>query len=318
MQIIDQPGAYTIPEADYHADPCAVPSLSRSVAHTLVYQSPLHAWYQHPRLNPQHEHESSERFDLGSAAHALLLGGTAAGICVVDADDWRTKAAKAARDEARNNGLTPILRKHDYAVRKMVDAAREAIEHSPYAGCLDSASGASGQTLVWRNGDSWCRCLLDRITAGNSLILDYKTTESAAPSPWSRGHMVQHGYDMQCEFYKQGAEAVFGTRPSFIFIVQEIHRPYAVSFVTLCESFHDVARGKIELALAQWRRCMKSNQWPGYHGFIAEPPPWELTEHEMRMAEVASMSAPVATDDDAAADLFGAAGGRDANLLNKA
>lgn len=315
MTPINKPGAYTIPEDDYHADPCAVPSLSRSIAHTLVYQSPLHAWCQHPRLNPQHESQESERFDLGSAAHAMLLGGSAPKIAVIDADDWRTKAAKAARDEARANGLTPILRKHDYSVRKMVEAARKAIERSPYAGCLDD--GSSGQTLVWQDGASWCRCLVDRMTAGNSLILDYKTTESAAPSAWSRGHIVQHGYDMQCEWYKQGAEAVFGTRPSFVFIVQEIHRPYAVSFVTLCESFADVARGKIAFALARWRQAMSSNQWPGYSSFIAEPPPWELTEHEMRMADVAAMSAPVQSDDDAQAVLFGASGGKDGNLLKE-
>ena len=39
-------------EAEYHADPAPEPSLSRSLAHTLLTRSPRHAWQAHPRLNP--------------------------------------------------------------------------------------------------------------------------------------------------------------------------------------------------------------------------------------------------------------------------
>ena len=37
-------GIFTIPAADYHADPCEVPSLSASIASLLVNRSPFHAW----------------------------------------------------------------------------------------------------------------------------------------------------------------------------------------------------------------------------------------------------------------------------------
>src|SRR5260221_5320495 len=53
--MIDTPGLYDIADADYHADCCAVPSLSSSIVKLLDQQTPLHAWQAHPRLNPRFE-----------------------------------------------------------------------------------------------------------------------------------------------------------------------------------------------------------------------------------------------------------------------
>src|SRR5262245_50563917 len=75
MTMIDGPGIYDIPLAEYLADPCPAPSLSASIAHILLSQSPRHAWEAHPRLNPHYEPEEAEAFDLGTAAHAYLLEG---------------------------------------------------------------------------------------------------------------------------------------------------------------------------------------------------------------------------------------------------
>ena len=58
---------------DYYRDPCAVPSLSQSIAHTLVTQSPLHAWSEHPRLGNQRK-PASKAMDVGSLIHKLVLG----------------------------------------------------------------------------------------------------------------------------------------------------------------------------------------------------------------------------------------------------
>ncbi|WP_242401117.1 hypothetical protein [Acetobacter okinawensis] len=53
MSIITTPGIYDLPEAQYHADPCPTPSLSNSVARILLDESPMHAHFSHPRLNPE-------------------------------------------------------------------------------------------------------------------------------------------------------------------------------------------------------------------------------------------------------------------------
>src|SRR5215831_15104770 len=106
--MITEPGIYTIPLDEYIADPCESPSLNPGVAATLLARSPLHAWTEHPRLNPTHQREHSEAFDLGAAFHSSVLGGPL--FHIISAPDYRTKAAQEARVYARANGWIPILR----------------------------------------------------------------------------------------------------------------------------------------------------------------------------------------------------------------
>src|SRR5262245_29477228 len=117
-------GIHAISPAQYHADPCPAPSLSSSIAKMLCLESAAHAQYAHPRLNPAGAgDDADERFDIGTAAHALLLEGTTA-IAVIDAKDYRTNAAKDARDAAYAAGLTPLLKARWTDVQAMVAAAR--------------------------------------------------------------------------------------------------------------------------------------------------------------------------------------------------
>ena len=70
---IMQQGIVNLTAEQYHSDPCPTASLSSSIANILLDQSPLHAYLAHSRLNLQYEREESSRFDLGSAAHMMLL-----------------------------------------------------------------------------------------------------------------------------------------------------------------------------------------------------------------------------------------------------
>ena len=119
---ITEPGVYDIPAEIYHADPCPEPSLSSSVATALIDRSPRHAWQAHPRLNPVHEPDNRQDFDLGKAAHALLLEGRDVAE-IVDAADYRTKAAREARDAAYAAGKTPLLAHQWQDVEAMIKAA---------------------------------------------------------------------------------------------------------------------------------------------------------------------------------------------------
>ena len=88
-----------IPSTEYHLDPCPEPSLSASVARTLIDRSPLHAWMQHPKLGGQQEESQPARMSLGSAAHSVILEGDWNSIMFIVADSFRTKAAQARRDQ---------------------------------------------------------------------------------------------------------------------------------------------------------------------------------------------------------------------------
>jgi hypothetical protein len=102
--------------ASYHKDPCLAPSLSSGIARTLLTHSPAHAWTAAPAAQPRLPIEEKESFDIGSAAHALLLEGEDR-MVVLPYDDYRKKEAKEARDYARAEGKHPILEAKYPAVR---------------------------------------------------------------------------------------------------------------------------------------------------------------------------------------------------------
>ena len=179
------PGLYDIPEAEYHADPCQAPSLSSSVAKILLTQSPLHAWTAHPRLNPYYEPEEKTAFDLGSAAHALLLEGEDR-MTKIDAKDYKTKDAQAARDEARAAGKHPVLKARYPDVQKMRNAALLAITACTNLSGYTLAAGLPERALIWQEDEIWCRCKPDSLANDRTLILDYKSTTDASPPAFNR------------------------------------------------------------------------------------------------------------------------------------
>lgn len=283
--MIDTPGIYAMSAQEYHSDPVILPSLSASVASILLTQSPRHAALAHPRLSLAYQPDEDSRFDLGSAAHALLLENDGSKVCVIEAADWRTKDAKAKRDEARANGLFPILAKHNFAVTAMVKAAREFIETTELAGIF--TRGKPEQTVIWHSGNAWCRARLDWFTDDRAVILDYKTTESAQPEQCIR-QITRMGYDLQAEFYCRGlTDLRSGSTPAFVFLFQEITPPYACSLVSLSNAFREVGQRKMLAAIDLWDHCITKGQWPGYSTQIhyAEPAAWQIAEIEAQLKQ---------------------------------
>lgn len=284
--MIDTPGIYSaIPDAQYHgAGLCPGPALSSSLIKILFGQSPRHAWTASPDLNPDHVADESERFDIGKAAHALLLEGQDR-MVVVDAKDWRTKSAQEARDAARAAGNLPVLPHQRNAIAQMVQEATRAVLATPELhGVLGEAKPE--QTLIWQEGQTWCRARPDWMVP--SLLLDYKTTDNASPDAWSRSRLVEMGYDIQAAWYLRGLRALtdVGGEADFVFLVQETEPPYECSIVGVSQMSLEIGRQKVEVGLSLWERCMRTGQWPGYPRQIcwAEPEAWHETRLEERKA----------------------------------
>ena len=166
---------------------CPTPSLSSSTVRTALSQSPLHAKMHHPRYGDAHE--ESSRADLGTAAHAALLGGDER-IVVLDADDWRTKAAKDARFAARRTGKIAILRDTSEALPAMVESARRTLA----AAGINLDACRCEHTAVWCENGQWCRARPD-IVAPVDYAIDYKTATNADPATWMpRGTGRNHEY----------------------------------------------------------------------------------------------------------------------------
>lgn len=280
--------------ADYTADKVGTPvaSLNSSVAKLLITRSPLHAWMAHPRLNPNWKPEpSKEEFDIGTAAHALLLegvdkmqefdpaqypnqkgGGVATG--------WTNKAIREARDAARAEGKIPVLVEQASAMRAMVETAKTAFAaNDDLKGyTIQGEGGVSEHTIIWHEGGTYFRARLDRVSTDRKLIVDYKTTDCAEPNVFLR-QIINMGYDIQAAFYLRALQ-----RPDtkFVFMAQEVEAPYAVSFIGMPPSFVELGKRKVERAIALWRECMASGKWPGYGNRVqwAEPPEWAIAREE--------------------------------------
>lgn len=285
--MIEHPGIYTLTMDEYQADPCPAASLSSGIAKLLVTRTPRHAWHAHPRLNPNYRSQESSKFDYFSACHALLLEGEDR-MAVIQANDWRTNAAKAERDDARAVGKFPILAHQRDQVFAMRDAMWSAIAANPDFGGRTLLDGKPEQTMIWQEGSTWCRARPDWWSHDKTLMLDYKGTEgSADPSSWIRTALTL-GYDIQNAHYCRGAWALDAPRElKFVFAVQEDTDPFACSFVALDPAFLALATEKIEDAIAIWQKCVTTNQWPGYPSRICyvEPPAWEVTRYAERQAE---------------------------------
>jgi hypothetical protein len=269
----------------YHADPCPTPSLSSSMVKLLCDTTPAHARLRHPRLVERVERDNATHFDIGTAAHAIVLQGQDA-VVVVDAADWRTNAAKEQRDKAYAEGKTPLLAKIKAEVDRMVAAFRSGLDrHQEGARMFEEGFGTPESTLIWQDlGGVWCRARLDWLRADKRsgiAIDDYKTTATSAdPADLARTY-IGKGWDIQAAWYLRGARAVLNTTKAFDmtfrYAVQETYAPYAVSVVTPGADALMLAEKKILWALSLWARCLERDEWPGYHTQTAHLalPAWE-------------------------------------------
>jgi len=272
-----EPGIHTMSAERYHADPCEQPSLSASIAHLLVNQTPLHAWANHPRLNPGMEREEKGHYDLGTVAHSLILEGNDERVKVLDFDSWRKKEAQEERDAARRKGLVPLLEKDWERVRVMVEAVRLQLEARDDEIPLFTG-GKAEQTLIWEEGGIWCRARLDWLRDDYAAIDDLKTTgRSANPLTWSRRTLYDIGADIQVAFYLRGVKRLTGKTPEWRYVLLENQAPYALAVVSLAASALELGQAKVDRAIERWRDCLKTDFWPGYPSsvYYAETPAYE-------------------------------------------
>lgn len=288
-------GFYDIPEPEYHADPCATPSLSSGVVSTIVSDTMAEARWKHPRLNPLLEEKDETKFDLGNIAHSLLLTPSR-NIMPIDAADWRNKAAKEARDEAIELGSLPCLLHVYEQAEAMVSAARLQLDADPdNADAFVAGKGVAEQTVIATLpspfGPVVCRTRNDWRDLTRPIITDYKTKRDGAdPEAFAR-YLFNEARDVQDPFYSLVLAAVLGIDPrevEFRFVVQSASPPYVLSVVQLDDQAREFAFERVRYAIGKWAQARAENRWPGFRPrthFVAAPP-YALTRwSEKIMAE---------------------------------
>lgn len=268
------PGIHTMTMQDY----LRLPALSASTCNTILQYSPFHARYEIERGGD----EPSEASEIGTAIHDGLLEGIDR-IAVIEADDWRTKAAKEARDAARADGKIPMLARKVTQVREAIAAAEKFIEASEIGNVFKD--GRPEQTIVWQEGALTCKARPDWLTHKHDIMLHVKTTQgSAQPDNWIRNQLVPAGYDVAAMFYEAGLSQFVERCDHSVFLVIEQNPPYGCSLIGLSPSMQDLASRKVERAIRTWAECKRTNKYPSYPTAIhyAESMAWQETEEEIR------------------------------------
>lgn len=270
---ITEPGVYDIAAEDYHADPVPGESLSSSGARKLLPPS-CPALYRYER---DHGQQPRREFDLGHAAHKLVLG-EGPELVVIEADNYRTKAAQTARDDAHAAGAVPLLAAEYEQVEQMAAALRQ----HPVAAALfnPETGGHPEQSLFWRDQPTGVmrRARLDWLPrwsgTGRLIVPDYKTTKSADLDAIQKA-VHQHGYFMQAAWYLAAVKALDlagDQEPVFVFVFQQKTPPYVVTVVELDSLAIRIGQALNRRALELFAECRAVGRWPGYSDEVVRLP----------------------------------------------
>jgi hypothetical protein len=268
--VIEETGAYRIEDGHYrlYRD-----RLNSTTAKVIIEQSPMHA-----KALLEQGPEDEKTFDIGLVAHVLRLERGRA-IEIIEAPDYRTKAAQEARKLALDAGCLPILGHQYERARAMVDASEgylDDIEPRPFTdGYAEIAIFAKLEDGIW------LRALVDWLHADGLTVDDYKTTEDASPGAIER-RMLQHGWDVQAAMHERILDVIDpdnAGRRKHRFVVQETKEPYVTTVGILSEEAMTMGRKRLNYAIDVWRRCLATDTWPSYPSpVILGYPRWGETQ----------------------------------------
>lgn len=261
MSIVTGPGVYRgMPEDRYHADDSLVPemgrSLSQSGAKTLLASPARFAWER------EHGRPPKDAFDLGTLAHALILGSHDDRLVIVDAYDWRTKAAQEAKAAAYAAGKVPVHRGDLRAASRIARAVRR----HPLARAV-LASGEPEVSFYWRDPETGvtCRARVDWLVPSKALV-DVKTVGrygGADPAAFGR-QCATLDYPMQAAHYVDGWEAVTGELLPFVHLIVETEPPHFVTVGQLPDHVIEAGRARMRVALIEYADRESSGDWPEF------------------------------------------------------
>ncbi|WP_336630036.1 MULTISPECIES: PD-(D/E)XK nuclease-like domain-containing protein [unclassified Microbacterium] len=257
-------------EQSYHQRP----ELSSTGARRIL-DSParFRYWADHPE-------KPKTAFDVGSAAHAKILGVGAGVILYPDehltpSGNVSTKAATVEWErEQRALGLIPIGRSDAHRIDRMA----EAVLAEPEARAILERVTGREVTIIQEVDGVPVRARFDIF--GDGEAADLKTGRDASPSGFNRS-AAKWGYHIQVRWYDDAHLAETGSRlDQFPLIVVESSPPYLVAVHDLDFMYAEAAERKVAKARDLWRTCTESGVWPSYGRTTLTAPSWVVYEDE--------------------------------------
>lgn len=253
------PGVYDWDDEEYFEFNPPGGVLSASALKTLARPGGAaeYRWMQ------DHPQPPKDAFDVGHAAHTMVLGRGPRYVAV--AGSRSTKAVKEKIAQVRADGLVP-LRPEEYDDLHFMATS---LADSPWARELLTAPGESEMTYLntmrVRDGEVWVRSRLDRVSWEHGVV-DYKTGHPGTADPEKfAGRAFDLGYDIQQAVYlRQVAELAPQIPAEFTFVCQEAKPPYRVSVIQLPDDLVDAGWRRAMAAADLWAECRGRGRWPGY------------------------------------------------------
>lgn len=261
-----------------------LPRLSPSIAKIMIERSPLHAWQAHRLLGGGTGKESTDAQNVGKVLEALVYNqpveGEGSAFAILDFDDFRTNAAKEARDDALHHDKTPILAREyevhiaaGVIIKKRLADQGVVFEGGEYQKRVEWTCGLTGAN---------CKGFLDYYLPG--VIWDLKCVVDASPRKVQRS-FVDYGWDIQHAAYIDAIETIepeLAGRVQMLYAFAETEPPYAVHIYQPDGMMKDLGASKWHHAKERWVGCLELNHWPGYFDGVRQisPLPWQMTAME--------------------------------------
>lgn len=246
------------------------PYLTPSLARALLAKSPAHARLGCPYFPEYTPRQPTAAMIEGTVVDEMLIGDPSR-IVVVDAQDWRTKAAKDQRDAAIAAGKIPVLPETAGRCAMLVDRLRDALERNG----VDRSVAALKRRLFWRSENVECSGEPDIVDHGYAppMIIDIKTTTICPTADnWAR-HAAGMGYDIQAAAYCEAVGAI-----GFAWLVIETAPPYSVVMHQASGALLRVGRRQWDAAKELWAQCLAVGDFPGPEDGIIDPAPWQTSD----------------------------------------
>lgn len=238
---------HDVDEVAYHADGA---SLSSSSAKTLLYDGPAELARQ--RAEPK---EYKPAFAFGSVVHALVLGVGDYAV-LEEFDSFRTKEARAARDELIAKGVAPILPRD---MAKAV-AMRDSVFDHPRA--AEMLSAGSPEVSMWATDPETGVLMRGRIDWLNNANIDVKSSGREVDQRNFMGAVWSFRYAFQAAWYERilalNGELGLPTR----WIVVSKRPPHGTGVFMPDELLMKRARKDVFRVLYMYAHCSTADVWP--------------------------------------------------------
>lgn len=246
-----------LPADAYHC----TEALGASGAWVLANDCPA-MFHAYSPFNPDRlPNDSNHAMSIGTALHlaALEPDRLDSRCVVVDAEDWRTKAARDAREAAVSAGHVPLLHKD----RALVDRLAAALRANRDAASL--LEGADTEVSYFWDADGVpCKARADIVAYGGAALADLKASANASPGFFQR-RAFDAGHFLRAPWYSDGWQiANGGACPDYWFIIVAREPPHLVTVARLDTQALEWGRQMIRRALTLFKECRDRGVWPPY------------------------------------------------------